>query len=116
MRTLKRSECAVLSLVLKGKWYDAIEWGGKREEYRACTPYWETRLKNWAGQGKQHVIEFRDGYAHNAPRMAFTGAMIDLHETHYSKREWARPLFPWWGEPPGPHYVIPLDERVELED
>lgn len=42
MRKLKRSECAVLTLVLKGKWYDMIEGGEKREEYRDSTPYWAT--------------------------------------------------------------------------
>lgn len=34
MKQLKRSECAILPLVLKGKWYDMIASGEKREEYR----------------------------------------------------------------------------------
>lgn len=33
-----------LDLVLKGKWYDMIESGEKKEEYRAKTPYWVKRL------------------------------------------------------------------------
>lgn len=34
----------ILDLVLKHKWYDMIASGEKREEYRALTPYWFTRL------------------------------------------------------------------------
>ena len=33
-----------LFLVLKGKWYDLIEKGIKKEEYRAFTVYWCCRL------------------------------------------------------------------------
>ena len=34
----------ILDVVLKGKWYDMIASGEKREEYRALTPYWFVRL------------------------------------------------------------------------
>ena len=34
----------ILDLVLKGKWYDMIERGGKLEEYREIKPYWDRRL------------------------------------------------------------------------
>lgn len=33
-----------LDLVLKGKWYDMISSGEKREEYREIKPYWFDRL------------------------------------------------------------------------
>ena len=72
MMKLKRSECAVLSLVLKGKWYDMIERGEKREEYRDDKVYWAIRLVNWDDDGRKCVVEFRRGYGHDAPRMAFT--------------------------------------------
>ena len=36
MIKLERKRCAILSLVLKGKWYDLIASGVKREEYRAA--------------------------------------------------------------------------------
>lgn len=123
MKTLKRSECAVLPLVLKGKWYRMIESGVKCEEYRDATPYWRTRLTNWAwkkpGWNKAHhktlIVAFSLGY--QKPTMFFL----------------ARPKpydpcgpYPWslvttnnsaWGEPSGiEHYIIALDERVELED
>ena len=37
----------ILNLVLKGKWYDMIESGEKKEEYREFKPYWEKRLLNY---------------------------------------------------------------------
>lgn len=39
MIEIERSRCAVLPLVLKGKWFDMIARGEKREEYRAVTDY-----------------------------------------------------------------------------
>lgn len=34
----------VLDLILKGKWYDMIASGEKREEYREIKPYWNKRI------------------------------------------------------------------------
>ena len=121
MDEIKRDKCAILSLVLTGKWYDMIEHGGKREEYRAATRYWSRRLYNWDAKFTAHntpVVEFRRGYAHNAPRMAFwclglqtaTGmkpyAYVDLPT---DKRH-----HPEWGEPSAPHFFIELGGRVTL--
>lgn len=36
-----------LHLVLKSKWYDMIEIGEKKEEYREIKPYWEKRLLDY---------------------------------------------------------------------
>ena len=47
MDEIRRNKCAILSLVLKGKWFDMIAHGGKREEYRDATKYWRTRFNNW---------------------------------------------------------------------
>ena len=74
MDEISRDKCAILSLVLKGKWYDMIEHGKKHEEYRDSTDYWTRRLDNWDRAftpQKTPVVEFRRGYASNAPRMAF---------------------------------------------
>ena len=121
MEEIKRDKCAILSLVLTGKWYDMIEHGGKREEYRAATSYWNRRLYNWDAKFTDHnipVVEFRRGYAHNAPRMAFwcmglptatgmkTYAYVDLP---IDKRH-----HPEWGEPSAPHFFIKLGGRVVL--
>jgi len=37
-----------LDLVLKREWYDLIEQGIKKEEYREIKPYWCKRLKGFA--------------------------------------------------------------------
>lgn len=106
MRTLMRSECAVLPLVLKGKWYDMIASGEKREEYRDATPYWAVRLKNWDDDGRECVVEFRRGYAHDAPRMAFMSTWY-WHWAGMARHK-------EWGEPDSQHYVIALGPRVKL--
>ena len=55
----------ILHLNLVRRWFDEIAAGTKRKEYRQFTPYWQTRL---AGR-EYDFIEFRNGYATNAPRM-----------------------------------------------
>ena len=108
MKILPRSKCAILPLVLKKKWFDEIRLGGKREEYRACTPYWAIRLSNWDNtDATAHVVEFRLGYAKDAPRVAFNSPI------YYQS---AQCRHPEWGEPDTPHYVITLGTRVFLED
>ena len=108
MKILHRSHCAILPLVLKRKWFDEIRLGGKREEYRACTPYWAIRLSNWDNtDATAHVVEFRLGYAKDAPRVACLSSW-------YTATDKCR--HPEWGEPDTLHYAIILGERVELED
>lgn len=41
----------ILHLVLKGKWYDMIQSGEKKEEYREIRPYWMSRLTMCYGKG-----------------------------------------------------------------
>ena len=116
MKKLKRKECAVLPLVLTSRWYAMIECGAKREEYRADTPYWNKRISNWCeksidldphGDGEA-VVEFRLGYAKDAPRMAFraTGLRGPDCRNHCHVE---------WGEPAAPHWAIELGARVQLE-
>ena len=118
MKKLKRKECAVLPLVLTGRWYAMIESGAKREEYRADTPYWNKRISNWCvksldligdkGTVGDPVVEFRLGYAKDAPRMAFcaTGLRGPDCRNHCHVE---------WGEPRTPHWAIELGARVQLE-
>ncbi len=55
----------VLHLILHREWFSAIAAKTKRIEYRDRTPYWKTRLEN----RKYDVIQFRNGYAKDAPEM-----------------------------------------------
>ncbi len=109
MRTLRRSECSILPLVLKGKWYDMIASGEKREEYRDAKPYWNKRLCvfKWEEPWNQHywVVAFSRGYV--KPSMYFLVGNL-------RPRDWCG--HPEWGEPETPHWVITLGDRVELED
>ena len=113
MRTLRRSECAVLHLVLKRRWYDMIESGEKREEYRDDKPYWNTRISRWFNEGMakvHHVVAFSRGYAR--PTMFFRVDAL----TRVPRRINHRINHPEWGEPTSSHWVIGLGERIELEE
>ena len=95
MDEIKREKCAILSLVLKGKWYDMIENGGKQEEYRDATKYWRIRLNNWDKRftaNNTPVVEFRRGYAHNAPRMAFWCLGLEPQSGERRRRDRKGPL------------------------
>lgn len=121
MIELKRSACAILSLVLKGKWFDMIASGEKREEYRMATDYWLKRLANWdLHPAGTPVVEFRLGYANNAPRMVFwvfglnTASGMKTYALVDSDTD--KPRHPDWGEPDEPHFFIRLGGRVKLQD
>lgn len=120
MKQIKRSECVILPLVLKGKWYDMIASGEKKEEYRDLKPYYTTRIVNWHNKmwPGYAVVEFRYGYARDAERMAFYAMRIigDDPEERFHCAIRNESLHPEWGEPETPHFVIQLGERVELVD
>lgn len=107
MKHLKRSQCAILPLVLKGKWYDLIKSGEKKEEYRADTPYWRRRISDLVGSlanCKGHlVVAFSRGY--RKPDMFFELNGISIYSNCYN---------PDWGEPRGSHYVLSIGDRVTL--
>jgi hypothetical protein len=54
---------SVLHLNLHREWFASFATKAKRAEYRRRTPYWKTRLEN----RKYDVIQFRNGYATDAP-------------------------------------------------
>jgi hypothetical protein len=56
---------AILHLNLHREFFSRIAAGTKRMEYRSRTPYWKKRLEN----RKYDAIQFRNGYATNAPEM-----------------------------------------------
>ena len=121
MKQLKRSECAILPLVLKSKWYDMIASGEKKEEYREFKQHWMTRIINWresffVNYKDFMVIEFRLGYQKDAPRMAFECEEVWSPDRCGLWHHGSRDVFhPEWGEPANAHFVIRLGGRVELE-
>lgn len=115
MRTLKRSECAILHLGLTRKWYDMIDSGVKHIEFREAKPYWVTRIQNWnrRARGKTPVLEFKRGYGRVSPRMWFVagdgdGVIYDLMAASSPVRH--RDL----GEFPEARYCLFIGERVKL--
>lgn len=105
MKQIRREDCSVLPLVLKGKWYDMIACGRKREEYRDESEYWRVRIDNWHDRRGLPVVEFRRGYRKDAPKMWFTVSGVYFRKSAYACT---------WGEPLWPHFAIALKERVEL--
>lgn len=116
MRQIKRSECSVLKLELKRKWYDMIASGAKKEEYRESKKHWWTRFANWdinsmptcVNERKPKVVAFSLGY--NKSDMFFIADAVLDPDAKYPERT----RHPEWGEPDFPHYVIKLGERVEI--
>lgn len=108
MRWLKKEDCCVLPLVLQGKWFNMIESGGKKEEYRTSSNVMR-QIERWCGEAainnKYRVVRFHLGYQRDRPAMTFIADMP------YSS---TCQMQPNWGEPSGFHYVIPLAEEVEL--
>ena len=107
MKQLKRSECAILPLVLKGKWYDMVESGEKKEEYRDYKPFWLKRICNCIRKEGcvEAVLAFSKGY-----KKADLFHIINLvYKTDCSNH-------PEWGEPETRHFVIKLGDRVQLID
>ena len=112
MIKLKRSECAILHLTLRGIWYGMILHGDKREEYRDYKRYWIIRLVNWWDKfrldGKHLVVAFSRGRTKADLFFRVSGNDI-LARDGVAKH-------PEWGEPRTPHFVLVLGERVELID
>ena len=114
---LNRSECAVLHLGLKRHWYRMIDSGVKTIEFREATPYWRTRIANWARrmhEGRTPVIEFQNGYGRYSPRMAFIAgrgegaifARLAANDPVQHKE---------MGEFPRARYALFIGERVTLK-
>ena len=126
LKKLKRSKCAVLSLVLKRQWYDLIASGTKKIEWRRAD-YWLGRVSTWFLKSQCDnlvpVVEFRHGYAADAPRMAFVcGWLWDRRDRKF---RYCTPPYGWQsadmpvhhpqlGETPIERVAIHIGERVEL--
>ena len=94
---------SALKLVLKKKWYDLIESGEKKEEYRKITPYWDRRIFTSKGQAKHDQVIFYYGYAKNRPSMSFRIKSVSIGQGNHD-----------WGAELGKEYiVIELGQRME---
>lgn len=103
----------ILHLTLKKQWFDMIESGEKKEEYREIKMYWATRLidgfpstfgidTNSQDFKEFDGVIFRNGYSGGAKLMSFRNPKIRIDTGK-----------PEWGAEPGRKYfVITLGERA----
>lgn len=87
----------VLRLNLKAKWYEMIESGEKKEEYREIKEYWTKRLSN----KKYDIVKFVYGYTRRT--MMFH---IKSIEESTGKEEWG-------AEKGEIYYVIKLGNMIK---
>ncbi len=94
----------MLDLVLKGKWYDMIESGEKRQEYRDATLFWLKRIlkkgyyvistdgniSSGTYKSKHNQVTFRRGYGKTAKRMCFWILCdeVFIRRNNYGRPEW----------------------------
>ena len=86
----------ILRLTLKKKWFNMIASGEKKEEYREVKRHWIQRICNeveyetggaWEDVFKKFThVEFKNGYAKNAPTMLVECKGISIGE---AKPEWS---------------------------
>lgn len=95
-----------LHLILKKQWFDLIESGVKKEEYRDITPHYASRICNDGNLDVFRpfdVVVFQLGYQTDAKRMTVECKGID-----YGTGK------PEWGAEPGKRYfVIKLGEILK---
>ena len=119
----------ILHLTLKNQWFDMILSGEKKEEYREIKPYWSVRLTTLPTlycQNTEKVImtmkssgefecdyaaffthiQFRNGYAKNAPTMLVECKSIRI----------GTPRPEWSGNMQGDHFIIELGNIIKTEN
>ena len=107
---LPKRSCSILTLPTKGKWFDMIDSGVKREEYRSMD-YWAVRVLNWIEryedepQSANLVVSFQRGY--RKPSMSFV--VTDVAFVLACRK----PRIDW-GEPKEQHIKICLGCRAIL--
>lgn len=100
----------VLHLVLKGKWYDMIASGEKKEEYRELKPYWEKRLLDYAAIVRNYKmlvvrrfligkginpLEYSKGFSHVCFHRGYTSTIMTFEIENITigkgRLEWGAP-------------------------
>lgn len=101
----------MLTLPIKGKWFNMILSGEKLEEYREIKPYYMTRFKKVFAMytnsylpmaGDKQEIRFRNGYGSSRPEFV---ALCTL-DVKTGKEEWG-------AEPGKEYYTLKIHEITE---
>lgn len=95
----------LLNLTIKRRWFDMIERGEKREEYRELDNMQVAKAfaRSYCEPKADGVMVLRNGYCMNSPALGVRviGFSVRLGAVH-----------PEWGEPNYPHYAISFGEIV----
>ena len=91
----------MLTLPIKKKWFDMIARGIKKEEYRAVTPYYLTRLVKLSCPCQ---IRFRAGYSKKSPLMECTIKSISR----------GLGIIEWGAEPETPYFILAISETRNI--
>lgn len=121
---LKTEDIKILHLNLKKKWFDLIDKGIKKEEYREIKPYWEKRLVDYKALKhnyqaialKRYMLgiwtdvckAFPKGYTHVLIRYGYTKQFIifTIGEIKFGIGN------PDWGAPSDSVFIITFDRRL----
>lgn len=87
----------LLELIVTGQWYDMIEREEKREEYRAISNHWVSRI--WYNKDKIKAIRFHRGYTNTT--MTIKCECITIGKGN-----------PQLGAPEGDVLILKLGERL----
>ena len=104
---------ADINLPIKGKWFDMIARGEKKEEYRDCEhrqvqrAYLAASNNRWWFHTRKRIAIFRNGYTMKSRALAVKITGFDLRGKHDVKHT-------EWGEPTcrRSHLVIMLGEII----
>lgn len=116
----------ILDLPLKGKWYDMIESGEKKEEYREIKEYWIKRLAKCKGDNHHDKTGFWCKKANCFSCVVRGNGFHPVEYTHvrfrygYTKRTMLFKLNsvtigkgnPQWGAPDYETFILKLEERI----
>ena len=94
----------ILGLPLKKKWYEMIESGEKREEYRECKDYWYSRLIDRDSlRAKPYThVRFRYGYTKRTMLFEIDSITIGVGD-------------PNWGAPTYPVFIIKFSNMRKIK-
>lgn len=105
---------AILNLTIKGRWFDMIARGEKREEYRDCQHPQASRAYLWAMNNRdwslcRPVAILRNGYRMDSRALVVEVVGSDLRGLDEERH-------PEWGEPRACHIAIKLGDVLKVGD
>jgi len=75
----------MLVLSMKKKWFDMVQSGVKKEEYREVKSFWGVRLSKYVGHSF-FIIKFVNGYGKKKPHFYATARLEE--KPRIGKEEW----------------------------